>query len=334
MVISPYDILGVRQNANDATIKTAFHRTAKACHPDLHAADPTAEQRLRQAVAAYEVLKNPEQRAALDRHLKACRRKKAQRLAVPTLAGLGTAGVVAIAVWLSVSPTHTEIASRFQQEPLATEWKKIAESSDPRAIWAFAVRNSGTPESQLAQSRLVELIDAAVDVPTLQVLRLVAADAIAERARDRLLHLDALDPAKPNSIASSEPVSAPSLASQSAAIKEGKPEEALAQATEDRTIREARRVEPALQAPERKVIQEAKREEPALQPYETDKEAPAEEPVRPGKTLRSTTATLRAVRATSPAPPPQAASASKSTPACSGSRPCASSVSTLFGVGF
>jgi curved DNA-binding protein CbpA len=336
MVISPYDILGVPQNANDATIKTAFHRTAKACHPDLHAADPTAEQRLRQAVAAYEVLKNPEQRAALDRHLKAYRRKKAQRLAVPAVAGLGSAGIVAIAVWLSVSPPHAEIASRFQRESLATEWTKIAASSDPKAIWAFAVRNSGTPESQLAQSRLVELIDAAVDVPTLQVLRLVAADAIAERARERLVRLEALDPAKSNNIASTEPMSAPSSASQSAAIKEVKPEEALAQATEDRTIREARRVEPALQAPERKVIQEAKREEPALQPYETDQEALADQPApaRPGKILGNATATPRAVRATNPAPPPQAPSASKSTPACSGSRPCASSVSTLFGVGF
>jgi curved DNA-binding protein CbpA len=330
MVISPYDILGVPQNANDATIKTAFHRTAKACHPDLHAADPTAGQRLQQAVAAYEVLKNPEQRAALDRHLKAYRRKRVQRFAVPAVAGLGSAGVVAIAVWLSVSPSHTEIASRV---PLATEWKQIAASGDPKAIWAFAVRNSGTPESQLAQSRLVELIDAAVDVPTLQVLRLVAADAIAERARERLLHLEALDPAKPSNVAAATPSSDPLRASQSAAIKEVKPEEALAQAAEDRTIKEAKHVEPALQAPERKAIREANREEPALQPYETDKEAPAEEPApaRPGKILRATTAKLRA---TSPAPPLQAASASKSTPACSGSRPCASSVSTLFGVGF
>jgi molecular chaperone DnaJ len=49
-MISPYDILGVPQNASDETIKAAFHRAAKACHPDLHAADPTAEERLRQAV--------------------------------------------------------------------------------------------------------------------------------------------------------------------------------------------------------------------------------------------------------------------------------------------
>jgi hypothetical protein len=325
MIISPYDILGVPQNANDATIKAAFHRTAKACHPDLHAADPTAEQRLRQAVASYEVLKNPEQRAALDRHLSALRRKRAQRIAVPAVAGLASAGAVAVAVWLSVS--HTEIVSslRVQREPLATEWKQIAASSDPKTIWAFAVRNSGTPESQLAQSRLVELIDAAVDVPTLQVLRLVAADAIAERARERLLHLEGWDFAKPSSVAAAP-------ASESEAIKEIKPEEALALASEDRTIREARRIDPALQAPEQ-AIHEAKREEPAMQPHEANKEAPGEEPApaRPAKGTRNASARPRIA---GPTPVVQAASESKNTPACSGSRPCAGSVSTLFGVGF
>jgi hypothetical protein len=330
-MISPYDVLGVPQNASDETIKAAFHRSAKACHPDLHAADPTAEQRLRQAVAAYQVLKSPEQRAACDLYLKAClearRRKKAQRLALPALAGLASAGAVAFVVWLSVSPSHTQIASSLPRVSLATEWEQIAASGDAKAMWAFAVRNSGSPESELAQSKLVGLIDATVDIPTLHVLRLVAADAIAERARERLLHLEAWDSAKPNSMASTAP------GSKSAAIAEVKPEEALAQAAEYRTIREAKRVEPALQAPERRTIQEAKREEPPLQPYETSKEAPGEEPApaRPGKSSRNATAKLRA---TGPAPLPQAASESKSTPPCSGSRPCSSSVSTLFGVGF
>jgi curved DNA-binding protein CbpA len=330
-MISPYDILGVPQNASDATIKTAFHRTAKACHPDLHAADPTAEHRLRQAVAAYEVLKNPQQRAACDLYLKAClkarRRKTAQRLALPALAGLASAGAVAFVVWLSVSPSHTQIASGLRRLPLAAEWEQVAASGDPKAIWAFAVRNSGSPESELAQSKLVGLIDATVDIPTLQVLRLVAADAIAERARERLLHLEAWDSAKPSSVASAAP------ASESSAIKEVRPEESLAQAAEVKTIREARRVEPALQAPERKVIQEARREEPPLQPHEANKEAPGKEPTpaRPAKGTRNASARPRT---TSPAPVAQAASENRSTPSCSGSRPCTNSVSNLFGVGF
>src|SRR5262249_62420540 len=102
------------------------------------------------------------------------------------LAGLISAGAMAFVVWLSVSPSHTEIVSSpgEQRMSLATEWEQIAASGDPKAIWAFAVRNSGSPESELAHSKLVGLIDATVDVPTLQGLRLVAADAIAERARE------------------------------------------------------------------------------------------------------------------------------------------------------
>src|SRR5215510_1515246 len=258
MIISPYDILGVPQNANDAAIKTAFHRTAKACHPDLNAGDPTAEQRLRQAVAAYEVLKNPQQRAALDLHLRTYRRKRTQRFVVPALAGLASAGAAAVVVWLSVSPSHTGIVSSLSEQrmPLATEWEQIAASGDPKALWAFAVRNSGSAESELARSKLVGLIDATVDIPTLQVLRLVAADAIAERARERLVHLEALDPAKPTDVAAAA-ASDPLRASARAAI--GEPS---LQATEYRTIKEAKRLEPAMQAPERKPIREAKREEP------------------------------------------------------------------------
>jgi len=316
-MISSYDILGVPQNASDETIKAAFHRIAKACHPDLNAADPTAGERLRQALDAYQLLKSPEQRTALDLQLREQRRQKARRFAVPALAGLACGGAVAFAVWLSVSPSHTQIASGLRQISLATEWEQIAASGDPKAIWAFAVRNSGTPESELAQSKLVGLIDATVDIPTLQVLRLVAADAIAERARERLVHLEAQDPAKPSSVAAAA-ASDPLRASARAAI--GEPS---LQATEYRTIKEAKRVEPAMQAPERKPIREAKREEPTLQPYTATHEAPGEEPA-PAKSARSLKNPPTRSRPTSQASLPQPASESRSSPASS----------ALFGVGF
>jgi hypothetical protein len=81
---------------------------------------------------------------------------------------------------------------------LAKEWEQVQASDDPRAIWAFAVRNPHATESAVARSKLVALIDAAEDVSLLHVLRLVATDAIAERAQQRLVHLGALarDPEK------------------------------------------------------------------------------------------------------------------------------------------
>lgn len=68
----PYDILGVASSASDADIKLAFRKKASFYHPDRNP-DPNAPARFREAQAAYDVLIDPEQRAALDqkrqRHL-------------------------------------------------------------------------------------------------------------------------------------------------------------------------------------------------------------------------------------------------------------------------
>ncbi len=61
-----YEILGVQRGASDGDIKKAFRRLARELHPDVsEAAD--AEERFREAAAAYEVLSDPERRATYDR---------------------------------------------------------------------------------------------------------------------------------------------------------------------------------------------------------------------------------------------------------------------------
>src|SRR5215510_16394282 len=83
-----YDILGVPRSASEETIKAAFHRAAKASHPDLNADDPAAEQKLRQVLSAYNILKCPEQRAACDLALRNRRRALARRFGSAALVGL------------------------------------------------------------------------------------------------------------------------------------------------------------------------------------------------------------------------------------------------------
>src|SRR5215510_4492241 len=87
-IMNAYDVLGVSRNASKETIRAAFRKAAKACHPDLRAGDPAAEQQLRQVVAAYKLLGNTRKRAAYDRYLRNYHLVKVWRLAAPAVAAL------------------------------------------------------------------------------------------------------------------------------------------------------------------------------------------------------------------------------------------------------
>jgi molecular chaperone DnaJ len=62
-----YEILGVKPGASEQDLKSAFRRTAKDCHPDVAVGDKGAEQKFKELNEAYEVLKDPQKRAAYDR---------------------------------------------------------------------------------------------------------------------------------------------------------------------------------------------------------------------------------------------------------------------------
>jgi molecular chaperone DnaJ len=62
-----YAILGVDRNATGDEIKRAFRRLARETHPDANPGVPDAEHRFREIAEAYEVLSDPQKRAAYDR---------------------------------------------------------------------------------------------------------------------------------------------------------------------------------------------------------------------------------------------------------------------------
>jgi molecular chaperone DnaJ len=61
-----YAALGVSSSATEAEIRSAFRTLARTYHPDVNP-DPTAPERFRGVVAAYEVLSDPVTRAEYDR---------------------------------------------------------------------------------------------------------------------------------------------------------------------------------------------------------------------------------------------------------------------------
>lgn len=62
-----YEVLHVDRDASDQELKSAYRKLAMQYHPDRNPGDPTAEEKFKEASEAYQVLSDPDKRAAYDR---------------------------------------------------------------------------------------------------------------------------------------------------------------------------------------------------------------------------------------------------------------------------
>lgn len=65
--MNPYEILGVAKDASDADIKKAYHKLVMKYHPDKNPGDKAAEDKFKEINNAFDVLRDPQKRAAYDR---------------------------------------------------------------------------------------------------------------------------------------------------------------------------------------------------------------------------------------------------------------------------
>src|SRR5437870_7674856 len=66
-VETPYEVLGVKPDANADEIRKAYRKLAKEFHPDLNPGKPAAEARFKAVTASYDILSDPEKRGKYDR---------------------------------------------------------------------------------------------------------------------------------------------------------------------------------------------------------------------------------------------------------------------------
>src|SRR5215510_7602440 len=62
-----YEVLGVARTATDEEIKRSYRKLAVKVHPDKNPDDPHAEEKFKELGEAYDVLMDPDKRAAYDR---------------------------------------------------------------------------------------------------------------------------------------------------------------------------------------------------------------------------------------------------------------------------
>lgn len=63
-----YEVLGIQKGASDSEIKRAYRKMAKKYHPDNNPGDKKAEEMMKEVNEAYEVLSNPDKKAAYDQY--------------------------------------------------------------------------------------------------------------------------------------------------------------------------------------------------------------------------------------------------------------------------
>src|SRR6476661_8570871 len=63
-----YEVLGIKRDASDKEIKSAYRRLARKYHPDVNPSDKSAEAKFKEINNAHEILSDQEKRRKYDKY--------------------------------------------------------------------------------------------------------------------------------------------------------------------------------------------------------------------------------------------------------------------------
>ena len=87
-----YDILGLSKSASDSEIKSSYRKLAMKYHPDRNPGDKKAEEKFKEISESYEILKDPQKKAAYDQYGHAAFSQGASGGASGGFSGFGSGG--------------------------------------------------------------------------------------------------------------------------------------------------------------------------------------------------------------------------------------------------
>jgi len=157
----------VPPDATDEVIRAAFRVAAKALHPDVNGGDAEAQKRLREVIAAYQLLRSPQKRAIYDQLLAANEQTLTKQSPERDRLSIAAAAVAAL-----VSASIVTVAVRFSSEPPTTSFMEGG---------SLQKAANDKPDEQARESH-TQLTDVATVKKRVEVANTSSTDALERHA--------------------------------------------------------------------------------------------------------------------------------------------------------